>query len=111
MKLTCHFSTGMLFAFKNVIRFSELFKIFSSLSLCISVNSDFTSYNSGMFSSTVVEEGLKSVTVTFLHWTFVLARSQMGTVDVKVSSGQLDVLKEKNLLVWGLGKRHFLPQS
>lgn len=28
----------------------------------------------------------------------------MGTVDVKVSSGQLDVSKEKNLLVWGLGK-------
>lgn len=29
----------------------------------------------------------------------------MGTVEVKVSSGQIDVLKEKNLLVWGLGKK------
>lgn len=27
----------------------------------------------------------------------------MGVVDVKVSSGQLDVSKEKNLLVWALG--------
>lgn len=32
----------------------------------------------------------------------------MGTVDVKVSSGQLDVSKEKNLLVWSLGK-HCAP--
>lgn len=29
----------------------------------------------------------------------------MGVVDVKVSSGQLDVSKEKNLLVWGLGRQ------
>lgn len=28
----------------------------------------------------------------------------MGVVDVKVSSGQLEVSKEKNLLVWVLGK-------
>lgn len=35
----------------------------------------------------------------------VLRRGQMGTVEVKVSSGQIDVLKEKNLLVWGLGKK------
>lgn len=27
----------------------------------------------------------------------------MGNVDVKVSSGQLEVSKEKNLLVWVLG--------
>uniref|UniRef100_A0A3Q3VXZ8 AP-5 complex subunit mu-1 n=1 Tax=Mola mola TaxID=94237 RepID=A0A3Q3VXZ8_MOLML len=32
-------------------------------------------------------------------------RNQMGNVDVKVSSGQLDVSKEKNLLVWGLGQK------
>lgn len=30
----------------------------------------------------------------------------MGVVDMKVSSGQLDVSKEKNLLVWVLGKRY-----
>lgn len=35
----------------------------------------------------------------------VLRRDQMGTVEVKVSSGQIDVLKEKNLLVWSLGKK------
>lgn len=35
----------------------------------------------------------------------VLSRDQMGTVEVKVSSGQIDVSKEKNLLVWGLGKK------
>lgn len=29
----------------------------------------------------------------------------MGSVEVKVSSGQIDVSKEKNLLVWGLGKK------
>lgn len=34
----------------------------------------------------------------------VLCRDQMGVVDVKVSSGQLDVSKEKNLLVWTLGR-------
>lgn len=28
----------------------------------------------------------------------------MSVVDVKVSAGQLDVSKEKNLLVWGLGR-------
>lgn len=33
----------------------------------------------------------------------------MGIVDVKVSSGQLDVSKEKNLLVWSLG-RHSAPE-
>ncbi|XP_038584284.1 AP-5 complex subunit mu-1 [Micropterus salmoides] len=36
-------------------------------------------------------------------------RDQMGVVDVKVSSGQLDVSKEKNLLVWGLGQK--FPKS
>ncbi|XP_069570969.1 AP-5 complex subunit mu-1 [Brachyistius frenatus] len=36
-------------------------------------------------------------------------RDQMGNVDVKVSSGQLDVLKEKNLLVWALGQK--FPKS
>lgn len=36
-------------------------------------------------------------------------RSQMGVVDVKVSSGQLDVSKEKNLLVWVLGQK--FPKS
>ena len=34
-----------------------------------------------------------------------LGRNQMSNVDVKVSSGQLDVSKEKNLLVWGLGRQ------
>jgi len=33
-----------------------------------------------------------------------LCRDQMGVVDVKVSSGQTDVSKEQNLLVWGLGR-------
>lgn len=32
-----------------------------------------------------------------------LHRNQMGNVEVKVSSGQLEVSKEKNLLVWVLG--------
>uniref|UniRef100_A0A3P9J067 AP-5 complex subunit mu-1 n=1 Tax=Oryzias latipes TaxID=8090 RepID=A0A3P9J067_ORYLA len=32
-------------------------------------------------------------------------RDQMGVVEVKVSSGQLDVSKEKNLLVWALGQK------
>ncbi|KAA8582239.1 AP-5 complex subunit mu-1 [Etheostoma spectabile] len=32
-------------------------------------------------------------------------RDQMGVVDVKVSAGQLEVSKEKNLLVWGLGQK------
>ncbi|CAG5866388.1 unnamed protein product [Menidia menidia] len=36
-------------------------------------------------------------------------RAQMGVVDVKVSSGQLDVSKEKNLLVWALGQK--FPKS
>ncbi|XP_036007048.1 AP-5 complex subunit mu-1-like isoform X1 [Fundulus heteroclitus] len=36
-------------------------------------------------------------------------RNQMGVVDVKVSSGQLDVSKEKNLLVWVLGQK--FPKS
>uniref|UniRef100_UPI0037E99404 AP-5 complex subunit mu-1 n=1 Tax=Semicossyphus pulcher TaxID=241346 RepID=UPI0037E99404 len=36
-------------------------------------------------------------------------RDQMGVVDVKVSSGQLDISKEKNLLVWGLGQK--FPRS
>ncbi|XP_068194768.1 AP-5 complex subunit mu-1 [Antennarius striatus] len=36
-------------------------------------------------------------------------RAQMGIVDVKVNSGQLDVSKEKNLLVWGLGQK--FPKS
>lgn len=35
----------------------------------------------------------------------VLSRDQMGTVEVKVSSGQVDVSKEKNLLVWDLGNK------
>lgn len=34
----------------------------------------------------------------------------MGVVDMKVSSGQLDVSKEKNLLVWILGK-HCAPET
>lgn len=70
----------------------------------------FIPYNSGKFSSTVVEEGLKYKTMTCIHCTFVLVRAQMSTVDVKCSSGQLDVLKEKNLLVWGLGKHSFPAQ-
>ncbi|XP_026185650.1 AP-5 complex subunit mu-1 [Mastacembelus armatus] len=36
-------------------------------------------------------------------------RDQMGIADVKVSSGQLDVSKEKNLLVWSLGQK--FPKS
>ncbi|XP_068608413.1 AP-5 complex subunit mu-1 [Brachionichthys hirsutus] len=36
-------------------------------------------------------------------------RALMCIVDVKVNSGQLDVSKEKNLLVWGLGQR--FPKS
>uniref|UniRef100_A0A665WWW5 AP-5 complex subunit mu-1 n=1 Tax=Echeneis naucrates TaxID=173247 RepID=A0A665WWW5_ECHNA len=36
-------------------------------------------------------------------------RDQMGIVDVKVSSGQMDVSKEKNLLVWTLGQK--FPKS
>ncbi|KAM9842345.1 AP-5 complex subunit mu-1 [Aulostomus maculatus] len=36
-------------------------------------------------------------------------RDQMSVVDVKVSSGQLDVVKEKNLLVWILGQK--FPKS
>lgn len=36
-------------------------------------------------------------------------REQMSVVDVKVSSGQLEVSKEKNLLVWGLGQK--FPRS
>ncbi|CAL8295535.1 unnamed protein product [Arctogadus glacialis] len=36
-------------------------------------------------------------------------RVQMSTVDVKVSSGHLDVNKEKNLLVWVLGQK--FPKS
>lgn len=36
-------------------------------------------------------------------------RAQMGVVEVKVSSGQLDVSKEKNLLVWALGQK--FPKS
>ncbi|XP_004540689.2 AP-5 complex subunit mu-1 isoform X1 [Maylandia zebra] len=36
-------------------------------------------------------------------------RDQMGVVDMKVSSGQLDVSKEKNLLVWVLGQK--FPKS
>lgn len=36
-------------------------------------------------------------------------RNQMGSVDVKVSSGQLEVSKEKNLLVWVIGQR--FPKS
>ncbi|XP_054894958.1 AP-5 complex subunit mu-1 [Poeciliopsis prolifica] len=36
-------------------------------------------------------------------------RNQMGVADVKVSSGQLDVSKEKNLLVWALGQK--FPKS
>lgn len=34
----------------------------------------------------------------------------MGVVDVKVSFGQLDISKEKNLLVWALG-RHCAPEN
>lgn len=34
----------------------------------------------------------------------------MGVLDMKVSSGQLDVSKEKNLLVWVLGE-HWGPAS
>ncbi|XP_029983518.1 AP-5 complex subunit mu-1 [Sphaeramia orbicularis] len=36
-------------------------------------------------------------------------RDQMGIVDMKVNSGQLDVSKEKNLLVWILGQK--FPKS
>ncbi|XP_047466805.1 AP-5 complex subunit mu-1 [Mugil cephalus] len=36
-------------------------------------------------------------------------RHQMGVVEVKVNSGQVDVLKEKNLLVWALGQK--FPKS
>ncbi|XP_076023860.1 AP-5 complex subunit mu-1 [Genypterus blacodes] len=36
-------------------------------------------------------------------------RDQMGNVDVKVSSGQIDISKEKNLLVWSLGQK--FPKS
>ncbi|KAI3367213.1 hypothetical protein L3Q82_008266 [Scortum barcoo] len=36
-------------------------------------------------------------------------RDQMGIVDLKVSSGQLDISKEKNLLVWSLGQK--FPKS
>ncbi|XP_041828644.1 AP-5 complex subunit mu-1 [Melanotaenia boesemani] len=36
-------------------------------------------------------------------------RDQMSIVDVKVSAGQLDVSKEKNLLVWALGQK--FPKS
>lgn len=36
-------------------------------------------------------------------------RDQMGVVELKVSSGQLDVSKEKNLLVWSLGQK--FPKS
>ncbi|KAL6105696.1 ap5m1 [Pungitius sinensis] len=36
-------------------------------------------------------------------------RDQIGVVEVKVSSGQMDVSKEKNLLVWGLGQK--FPKS
>ncbi|TMS21519.1 AP-5 complex subunit mu-1 [Larimichthys crocea] len=36
-------------------------------------------------------------------------RDQMGVVDVKVSSGQLDVSKEKNLLIWAMGQK--FPKS
>lgn len=36
-------------------------------------------------------------------------RDQMGVVDVKVSYGQLDISKEKNLLVWVLGQK--FPKS
>ncbi|XP_061824781.2 AP-5 complex subunit mu-1 [Nerophis lumbriciformis] len=36
-------------------------------------------------------------------------RPQMGCVDVKVSFGQLDVSKEKNLLVWVIGQK--FPKS
>ncbi|KAL0969091.1 hypothetical protein UPYG_G00222520 [Umbra pygmaea] len=36
-------------------------------------------------------------------------RNQIGNVEVKVTSGQLDVSKEKNMLVWVLGQR--FPKS
>lgn len=36
-------------------------------------------------------------------------RDQIGVADVKVNSGQLDISKEKNLLVWSLGQR--FPKS
>lgn len=65
-------------------------------------------YNSGKLSSKVIQQKLKSITLLCMNCTCVLVRVQMGTVDVKVSSGQLDVSKEKNLLVWGLGK-HCAP--
>lgn len=39
-----------------------------------------------------------------------LCRDQMGVVEVKVSSGQLDVSKEKNLLVWALGMCFIIHQ-
>lgn len=32
-------------------------------------------------------------------------RDQMGVVDVKVSSGQVDVSKEKNVMIWVLGQK------
>lgn len=68
-------------------------------------------YNADTFRSKIIQEVLKSITVVSIHCTFVLVRAQMGTVDVKVSCGQLDVLKEKNLLVWVLGKCCFPAQS
>lgn len=34
---------------------------------------------------------------------FFLCRPQMGSVDIKVSSGHVDVSKEKNLVAWVLG--------
>lgn len=68
----------------------------------------YISYNSGKLSSKVIQQKLKSITLLCMNCTCVLVRVQMGTVDVKVSSGQLDVSKEKNLLVWGLGK-HCTP--
>lgn len=65
-------------------------------------------YNSGKLSSKVIQQKRKSITLLCMNCTCVLVRVQMGSVDVKVSSGQLDVSKEKNLLVWGLGK-HCAP--
>lgn len=35
----------------------------------------------------------------------------MGPLDVKVTSGQVEVSKEKNLLVWVLGVLHFEIQT
>lgn len=39
----------------------------------------------------------------FSTYLCVVFRNQIGNIDMKVSSGQVDVTKEKNLLIWALG--------